>query len=100
MVSASSGRLQRNRLTLEVALFAVGVARKGGLGLFLLERIENLAIGNVAHLEVLVDDQTLAITDATLALGHHGITGLVCLARVAVYTLPALFTFAVVALAW
>jgi hypothetical protein len=99
LVSASWGRLQREKLTLEVALFAVGVAGEGGLRLLLLERIEDLAVGDVAHLEVLIDDQTLAITDATLALRHHGIAGVVCLARVAVYTLPALFTLAIVALA-
>lgn len=65
----------------------------------LLELVKNLAIGDVAHLVVLVDDQALTITDATLALRHHGVAGVVCLADVAVYTLPALFALAVVALA-
>lgn len=70
------------------------------MGLLLLELVEDLAVGDVAHLVVLVDDQALAITDATLALRHHGVTGVVCLADVAVYALPSLFTLAVVALAW
>ena len=99
LVSTISGRLQRGRHTLEVALFAVGVAGEGGLGLLLLELVKNFAVGDVAHLVVLVDDQTLAITDATLALGHHGVAGVICLADVAVYTLPTLFALAVVALA-
>jgi hypothetical protein len=99
LVSTISGRLQRGRHTLEGALFAVGVAGEGGLGLLLLELIENLAVGDVAHLVVLIDDQALAVTDATLALGHHGVAGVVCLANIAVYTLPALFALAVVALA-
>jgi hypothetical protein len=76
----------------------IGIARKGSLGLLLLERVENLAVGDVAHLEVLIDDQTFAITDATLSLRHHGITSVIRLAHVAVYTLPAFFTLAVVTL--
>lgn len=99
MISTSSTGFRRGKHTLEVALFAIGVAGKGGLWLLLLELIENLAVGDVAHLVVLVDDQALAVTNATLALGHHGITGVVCLADVAVYALPALFTLAVMALA-
>lgn len=87
------------QLTLEVALFAVSVAGEGGLGLLLLELIKNLAVGDITHLVVLIDDQALAITDATLALGHHGVTGVICLADIAVDAFPALFTLAVVALA-
>jgi hypothetical protein len=68
------------------------------LGLLLLERVENLAVCNVAHLEVLIDGQTFAIADATLALRHHGVTSVIRLADVAVYTLPAFFTFTVVTL--
>jgi hypothetical protein len=68
------------------------------LRLLLLELIENLAVGNVAHLVVLIDDQTLAITDATVAFRHHGVTGIVCLADIAVYTFPAVVALAVVAL--
>jgi hypothetical protein len=99
LVSTSSGRLQRWRHTLEIALFAVGIAGEGGLGFLLLELIEDLAVGDVAHLVVLIDYQALTITDATLALRHHGVAGVICLADVAVYTLPALLTLAVVALA-
>lgn len=66
--------------------------------LLLLECVENLAVRNVADLVVLIDDQTLAVTDATIALGHHGVTGFVCLADVAVYTLPTIVALAVMAL--
>lgn len=66
--------------------------------LLFLELVEDLAIGDVADLVVLVDDQTLTIADAALALRHHGIAGVICLADVAVYALPALFTLAVMTL--
>jgi len=84
---------------LEVTLFAVGVARESSLGLLLLECVKDLAVGDVAHLEVFIDDQTFAIANATLSLGHHGVTSIVCLADIAVYTLPAFFTLAFVTLA-
>lgn len=83
---------------MEVALLAIGVAGESGLRLLFLELVEDLAIGDVADLVVLVDDQTLTIADATLALRHHGIASIVCLANIAVYTLPTLFTLAVMTL--
>lgn len=86
------------RHTLEVALFALGVAGKSGLRLLLLELVENLAVRDVTDLVVFIDDQALAITDTALAFGHHGVTSVVCLAHIAVYTLPTFIALAVVAL--
>lgn len=86
------------RHTLEVTLFAVSVAGESGLRLLLLELVEDLAVRDVADLVVFIDDQALAITDTALTLRHHGVTSIVCLADVAVYALPTVIAFAVVAL--
>lgn len=86
------------RHTLKVALFALSIAGESSLRLLFLELVEDLAIRDVADLIVFIDDQTLAITDTALAFGHHGITSIVCLADIAVYTLPAFIALAVVAL--
>lgn len=87
-------------LTLEVALFSLGVAREGGLWLLLLQLIENLAVCDIAHLVVLIHQQTLPVADSIHSLGHHGAACIVRLADIAVYALPSLFTLAVMTLAW
>lgn len=87
-------------LTLEVALVGVCIARESGLGLLVLELVEDLPVGDVAHLVVLLDQLALLEADATLALGHHGVAGLVGLADIAVDASPAVFAVARVATSW
>lgn len=87
-------------LTLKVALVGLGVAREGGLGLLVLELVEDLPVGDVAHLVVLLDQLAFLEADATLALGHHGVAGLVRLADIAVDASPAVVAVARVAASW
>ena len=75
-------------LTLKVTLFGLGVARKGGLRLLLLQGIEDLSVGNVTDLEVFLDQLAVLVADSTLAIGHHGVASIVGLADVAVDARP------------
>ena len=92
-----AGKIAGGVLTLEVALLGGAVAREGSLGLLVLELVEDLPVGDVAHLVVLVDQLALLEADTALALGHHGIAGLVGLADVAVDAAPAVLALARVA---
>lgn len=71
-------------LTLEVALVGLGIAGKRSLGLLVLQRVENLPVGDVAHLEVLLDKLAILVADAALAIRHHGATSVVCFANIAI----------------
>ena len=86
-------------LTLKVTILSLGVARKRGLGFLFFQLIQNLAVGNVTDLVVFVLHYAFSKTHAVDALGHHGVARVVCLAHVAVYTLPALFARAIMTLA-
>lgn len=86
--------MRQGELTLEVALLGLPVAGKGSLGLLVLELVEDFPVGDVTHLVVLVDQLAFLETDAALALGHHGIAGLVGLADVAVDATPAILALA------
>ena len=88
------------RLTLKVALSAISIAGEGGLGFLILQSVENLAVCDVAHLVILVDDGTLAVAHTIFSFWHHGIAGVVCLADIAVYTLPTFFALTFTALTW
>lgn len=88
-------------LTLEVALFCFRVAREGPLRFLVLELIEDLPVGDIAHLEVLLDQLAFLVAHAALPIGHHSIASVVCFADVAVETRPAVSTLAIpVASSW
>jgi hypothetical protein len=72
------------KLTLKVALLRLGVARKGRLRFLVFQRVEDLPVGDVADLEVLLDQLTVLVADTALAVRHHGVAGIVSLADIAV----------------
>lgn len=77
-------------LTLEVAFLRLGIAREGRLRFLLLQRVEDLSVGDVADLEVLLDQLAVLVADTALSIRHHGVAGIVGLADVAVDARPAL----------
>lgn len=70
------------------------------LGLFLLELIEDFAVGHIAHLKIFLDRDTLAVTDTTFAFRRHGITNVITLTHIAVNSPPAIFAVAVLVCPW
>ena len=85
---------------LEVTLLPFCITAEGRLSLLVLELVHNLAVGDVAHLEVLFHDQPFAVTNAVLSTRHHRIASIVCLADIAVYSFPSFMTLALLALSW
>lgn len=85
--------------TLEIALLGLCVARECSLRLLVLQLVENLAVRDVTHLVVLLDNETLAVAHAIDALWHQGVTSLVGGADIAIDACPALFAVALCALA-
>ena len=71
-------------LALEIALFRLCIAGEGGLRLLLLQLVENLLVGDVADLEVLLDQLAVLVADSAFAIRHHGVAGIVGLADIAV----------------
>lgn len=67
------------------------------LWLLLLQLIQNLPVGDIAHLVVLFHDDARLIANAVFIFGHHSIASLVRFADIAVETTPAVCTFAVIA---
>ena len=82
---------------MELTFGSFCVARKGGLRGLVLELVEDLTVGDVAHLVVLVDDHTLPVADAFLIIRHERTAGVVAAADIAVYALPAFVTLALLA---
>lgn len=80
--------------TLEVALVGLGVAGKGGLGLLVLELVEDLPVGDVTHLEVLLDQLAVLVAHSALAIGHQRVAGVVGLADIAVDAGPTVLALA------
>jgi hypothetical protein len=72
------------KLTLEIAFLRLGVAREGRLGFLVLECVEDLPVGDVADLEVLLDQLAVLVADSAFAIRHHGVAGIVGLADIAV----------------
>jgi hypothetical protein len=79
---------------LEIALGSLLVAGKGGLGLLVLELIEDLPVCNVAHLEVLLDELAVLVANTTLAVWHHGVACVVRFADIAIDACPTIATLA------
>jgi hypothetical protein len=79
---------------LKVAGVVVGLTRKRHLGLPALELVQDLAVGHVAHLVILLDRDALLVADASFTIRHHRIARIVRLANVAIDTTPALFAVA------
>jgi hypothetical protein len=85
---------------LEVTLVSFSIATECRLCLLILELINDLAIRDVAHLVVLLHDQSFAVADAIFSIRHHGITCVVRLANIAIYPLPSFGAFALLPLSW
>lgn len=94
-IVSTSPPLLDDVLTLKVAFFRLSIAGKGRLRLLLLELVQYLPVGNVAHLEVLFDHKTLPVANTVDAFRHQGVTSKVVLAHIAVYSFPTLSTVAV-----
>jgi hypothetical protein len=86
--------MSERELTLEVALFGLGITRESRLWLLLLQLIQDLFVGDIADLEVLLDQLPILVADATFAVGHHGVAGIVCLTDIAVDAGPTIVTLA------
>ena len=87
-------------LTLKLALFPLGITRERGLRFLTIESIYDLPVCNVAHLVILVHKQTISVADTIFSLGHKRITGLVCLAHIAIYAFPTLVTITFASYSW
>ena len=85
--------------TLKVTRFIFVFARKRDLRLALFQLVQNLAVGHIAHLVVLLHCESLGITDASFAIRHHRVACIVCFANVAVDSIPSVFAIAVLVLA-
>lgn len=83
---------------LEVASGVVGIAREGDLGDSRIDLVENGFVGNIAHLEVLVNDDTLLIADCAFSSRQHGLAGIVGGTDITVDSVPAVFTVASITL--
>jgi len=81
-------------LTLKVTFSRLILAAERRLRYLWLNRIQNLPIRNVAHLKVLLLYQALLVTHPILAFWCECIACIICLANIAVYTTPAIFTIA------
>jgi hypothetical protein len=86
--------LDGSGLTLEVALFCLGVARESCLRLLLLQLIQDLLVRDVADLEVLLHQLPILVADATFAFRHHSVTSVICLTDIAIDAAPAFVTLA------
>lgn len=84
-------------LTLEVTCLLLGIARKGNLGLLLLQLVQNLPVGNIAHLMIFFHDNSFLVAGAIFSLWHQSVACTVRFANIAVDPAPTVFTFALVA---
>jgi hypothetical protein len=84
---------------LEVASLILLLTRESHLRFPAVKLVQDLSIGYITHLEVLLDGDTLFVTPAALAFRHHGIAGIVRFADIAVDTGPAFFAATAVAFA-
>jgi hypothetical protein len=85
---------------LEVTFASLSIATERRLCFLFLELIHNLAIRDVAHLVVLLHDQSLTVADTVFSIRHHGIACAVRFADIAVYSLPSFMTFALFPFSW
>lgn len=84
------------KLTLEAACLVRSLAGEGYLRDLALQHTQNLRIGHLAHLIILLNSEITLVTDSTfldpvLILGHQRIAGIVSFAEIAVDTIPTLF---------
>lgn len=85
-------------LTLKVASGVLCITRKGDLRLLLFQLIQDLPIGDIAHLMILFHHDALLVACSILVFWHQGIASAVGLTDVAVQAAPALLAVAVIAL--
>lgn len=80
--------------TLKVTVLGFGIAREGGLRLLVLQGIEDLSVGDVADLEVLLDQLASLVAHSALVVWHHGVASIVGLTDITVDARPAFFALA------
>lgn len=86
--------MSESQRTLKVAEGILSLATEGGLGNLSVEHGEDLLVGNVAHLVILVDDLAVLVADAAIARFHESIAGIVLGANVAVDAGPSVVAVA------
>lgn len=86
---------------LKVTLIPLGIATESRLRFLRLQLIQDLPVGDVAHLIVLLHDQAFPIAYGSLLLPgrHHGSTRIIGLTQVAVDASPPIVALAAVTLA-
>ena len=85
---------------MKIALASLVMAREGDLRDLILELIQDLLVGDIALLVVLLDHETVFVADSTIFCGNKRATHSVRFANVAVYAFPPIATFAFFALPW
>src|SRR5690348_10375464 len=84
--------------TLKVAGRILCETRKSDLRFLLLKLVQDLPVGDITHLIVLLDNKTLLVAHSTLVFRHQGITSEIRLTHVTVDTTPSIRTLAILAL--
>jgi hypothetical protein len=85
---------------LEVAFSSIVVARKGNLGYLFLELLQDLLVGDIALLIILMDDQAPFVADAFSTFWHERRTCAVFSTDIAVNALPAWVAVTGCTVAW
>ena len=79
---------------MEVAKGAFPRTAKSGLGNLAVEHGQDLLVGYIAHLVVLIHDLAVLVADTAVAGLHEGITSIILGTNVAVDTRPSIVTVA------
>ena len=85
---------------LEVACIIFRIARKCDLRSPFLQLVYNLAVGDIAHLMILLKYDAALVANATLILGHESITSLIRSANITVDALPVFRALTMVPFSW
>ena len=96
---AHRSRLEKVERTLKIACVVFGVAGECYLWPPSFQNVNDLDIGNIAHLVILLDHFSILVANTTRVLWHQRIAGSVLCANIAVDTCPSIRAFAIVAFA-
>lgn len=87
-------------LTLEIAKACLLFAGEGGLRDLSREHVQDLSVGHVAHLVVLLDGLAILVADTAFRGRHEGVASKVVGADIAVQAGPAVVALAFVTLSY
>lgn len=90
--------IQKQQLTLEIALAAQPVAGEGDLGYLCPKEVPDGLVRNVAHLVVLFDNLAAGVANSAIPCFCQGITRPIACAHVAIDARPPFITFTRLAL--